>query len=148
MEAANSEPHLIAWTLSEAENPLDCYTIWFTTGILTRTYAFIIFLLYMALMKLGSNKRISMLQSYEHIVLTCLFVSCTCLDFKLNEICLWYKYDYTWADGVQIKKPIEVSAPKYVEYLTDWIETQIDDESIFPQRLGSFASYIATYCTI
>ncbi|TXG61651.1 hypothetical protein EZV62_013014 [Acer yangbiense] len=47
------------------------------------------------------------------------------------------KYEYRWADGVTIKKPIEVSAPKYVEYLMDWIETQLDDESIFPQRLGS-----------
>nr|GLL48716.1 MOB kinase activator-like 1B isoform X1 [Ipomoea trifida] len=47
------------------------------------------------------------------------------------------KYEYRWADGVQIKKPIEVSAPKYVEYLMDWIEGQLDDESIFPQRLGA-----------
>ncbi|CAN4128053.1 unnamed protein product [Withania somnifera] len=47
------------------------------------------------------------------------------------------KYEYRWADGVQIKKPIEVSAPKYVEYLMDWIETQLDDESLFPQRLGA-----------
>jgi len=29
-----------------------------------------------------------------------------------------------------------VSAPKYVEYLMDWIESQLDDETIFPQRLG------------
>ncbi|XP_057506791.1 MOB kinase activator-like 1A [Actinidia eriantha] len=47
------------------------------------------------------------------------------------------KYEYRWADGVTIKKPIEVSAPKYVEYLMDWIEVQLDDESIFPQRLGA-----------
>ncbi|KAL7166667.1 hypothetical protein ACSBR2_037352 [Camellia fascicularis] len=47
------------------------------------------------------------------------------------------KYEYRWADGVQIKKPMEVSAPKYVEYLMDWIESQLDDESIFPQRLGA-----------
>ncbi|KAF4359399.1 hypothetical protein F8388_017410 [Cannabis sativa] len=47
------------------------------------------------------------------------------------------KYEYRWADGVQIKKPIEVSAPKYVEYLMDWIESQLDDESIFPQKLGA-----------
>ncbi|KAL7187950.1 hypothetical protein ACSBR1_037901 [Camellia fascicularis] len=46
-------------------------------------------------------------------------------------------YEYRWADGVQIKKPIEVSAPKYVEYLMDWIESQLDDESIFPQRLDA-----------
>ncbi|KAA8534778.1 hypothetical protein F0562_029780 [Nyssa sinensis] len=47
------------------------------------------------------------------------------------------KYEYRWADGVTIKKPIEVSAPKYVEYLMDWIETQLDNESIFPQKLGA-----------
>ncbi|XP_058079628.1 MOB kinase activator-like 1A [Magnolia sinica] len=47
------------------------------------------------------------------------------------------KYEYRWADGVQIKKPIEVSAPKYVEYLMDWIESLLDDESIFPQKLGA-----------
>ncbi|XP_039056902.1 MOB kinase activator-like 1B isoform X1 [Hibiscus syriacus] len=47
------------------------------------------------------------------------------------------QYEYRWADGVQIKKPIEVSAPKYVEYLMDWIESQLDDESIFPQKLGA-----------
>ncbi|KAL5582297.1 hypothetical protein UlMin_014739 [Ulmus minor] len=47
------------------------------------------------------------------------------------------KYEYRWADGVTIKKPIDVSAPKYVEYLMDWIEVQLDDESIFPQKLGA-----------
>ena len=47
-----------------------------------------------------------------------------------------YRYEYRWADGVNIKKPIEVSAPKYVEYLMDWIEVQLDQESIFPQKLG------------
>uniref|UniRef100_A0ACD5TSV6 Uncharacterized protein n=1 Tax=Avena sativa TaxID=4498 RepID=A0ACD5TSV6_AVESA len=46
------------------------------------------------------------------------------------------KFEYRWADGVQIKKPIEVSAPKYVEYLMDWIEQQLDDESLFPQKFG------------
>ncbi|MED6135687.1 hypothetical protein PIB30_049026 [Stylosanthes scabra] len=47
------------------------------------------------------------------------------------------KYEYRWADGVTIKKPIEVSAPKYAEYLMDWIESQLDDETIFPQKLGA-----------
>lgn len=46
------------------------------------------------------------------------------------------RYEYRWADGVQIKKPIEVSAPKYVEYLMDWIESQLDSEAIFPQKIG------------
>ena len=57
---------------------------------------------------------------------------------------VWWKwnyprsYEYRWADGAKIKRPIEVSAPKYVEYLMDWIETQLDEETIFPQKLGNW----------
>lgn len=58
---------------------------------------------------------------------------------------LVFRYEYRWADGVQIKKPIEVSAPKYVEYLMDWIEGQLDDESIFPQRLGNSLSFVTGF---
>ncbi|XP_006650185.1 MOB kinase activator-like 1A [Oryza brachyantha] len=47
------------------------------------------------------------------------------------------KYEYRWADGVKVKKPVQVSAPKYVEYLMDWVETQLDDEAIFPQKIGA-----------
>ncbi|KAE9604672.1 hypothetical protein Lal_00010824 [Lupinus albus] len=47
------------------------------------------------------------------------------------------RYEYRWADGVTIKKPIEVAAPKYVEYLMDWIESYLDNETIFPQSLGA-----------
>ncbi|KAI4978966.1 hypothetical protein ZWY2020_015719 [Hordeum vulgare] len=47
------------------------------------------------------------------------------------------KYEYRWADGIKIRRPIEASAPKYVEYLMDWIESQLDEESIFPQKLGN-----------
>lgn len=59
-----------------------------------------------------------------------------------------HRYEYRWADGVQIKKPIEVSAPKYVEYLMDWIESQLDDESIFPQKLGMFiVAFVFLFCS-
>jgi len=63
---------------------------------------------------------------------------------SLNELVpinLFSGFEYRWADGVQIKKPIEVSAPKYVEYLMDWIEAQLDDESIFPQKLGTLTTH-------
>ncbi|KAI9223452.1 Mob1/phocein [Blastocladiella britannica] len=47
------------------------------------------------------------------------------------------KYEYHWADGVQIKKPVKVSAPEYVDYLMTWIQGQLEDESIFPTQPGS-----------
>uniref|UniRef100_A0A7N2KXS4 MOB kinase activator-like 1A n=1 Tax=Quercus lobata TaxID=97700 RepID=A0A7N2KXS4_QUELO len=65
----------------------------------------------------------------------------TLTEFCTNENCPTMtagpKYEYRWADGEKIKKPIEVSAPRYVELLMDWIEGQLDNESLFPQKLGS-----------
>jgi MOB kinase activator 1 len=40
------------------------------------------------------------------------------------------------ADGVTFKKPVKVSAPEYVDYLMNWVQGQLDDESIFPSKIG------------
>lgn len=48
-------------------------------------------------------------------------------------MCAGPKYEYRWADGVKVKKPIECSAPKYVDFLLEWVELQVDDEALFPQ---------------
>ncbi|XP_010176239.1 MOB kinase activator 1A, partial [Antrostomus carolinensis] len=36
-------------------------------------------------------------------------------------------YEYHWADGTNIKKPIKCSAPKYIDYLMTWVLTQVKD---------------------
>lgn len=46
------------------------------------------------------------------------------------------KYEYKWADGVRIKKPIRCSAPKYIDYMMTWVQTTLDDEKVFPVRVG------------
>eukprot|EP00698_Gefionella_okellyi_P006448 TRINITY_DN15798_c0_g1_i1.p1 TRINITY_DN15798_c0_g1~~TRINITY_DN15798_c0_g1_i1.p1 ORF type:complete len:226 (-),score=47.10 TRINITY_DN15798_c0_g1_i1:129-806(-) len=47
------------------------------------------------------------------------------------------KFEYHWADGVTIKKAIRVSAPDYVDRLMTWIQNQLEDESVFPEKIGS-----------
>jgi len=47
------------------------------------------------------------------------------------------KYEYLWADGETIKKPMRVSAPEYVEYLMSWVQAILDDENIFPSRMDA-----------
>ncbi|XP_055314446.1 MOB kinase activator-like 3 isoform X1 [Sitodiplosis mosellana] len=42
------------------------------------------------------------------------------------------RYEYLWADGENFKKPTALPAPKYIEYLMDWTESQINNESVFP----------------
>lgn len=46
------------------------------------------------------------------------------------------KYEYHWCDGVQFKKPVKLSAPEYVDYLMTWVQNQLDDETIFPSKIG------------
>jgi len=46
------------------------------------------------------------------------------------------KYEYHWADGTTVKKAIKVSAPEYVDYLMTWVQNQLDDETIFPSKIG------------
>ncbi|XP_023160723.1 MOB kinase activator-like 3 [Drosophila hydei] len=42
------------------------------------------------------------------------------------------KYEYLWVDGDIYKKPTALPAQKYIELLMEWIETQINNEAIFP----------------
>jgi len=46
------------------------------------------------------------------------------------------KYEYKWADGQQVKKPIQCSAPQYIDYLMTWIQDQLDNETLFPSKIG------------
>mgnify|MGYP002394803576 CR=1 FL=1 len=65
-------------------------------------------------------------------------------EFCTNESCpvmtAGPRYEYYWADGEKIKKPIKCTAPEYVEYLMDWIQSTLDDETIFPARVGMSSS--------
>lgn len=55
-----------------------------------------------------------------------------CTDAACPVMSAGDKFTYRWADGVKVKKPIECSAPKYIELLFEWVEDQINDESLFP----------------
>ena len=69
----------------------------------------------------------------------------TITDFCTEETCpimsAGQKYEYHWADGQQVKKPIKCSAPKYIDYLMTWVQDQIDDESLFPSKIGKLSFY-------
>lgn len=48
------------------------------------------------------------------------------------------KYEYHWADGQTVKRPIKCSAPKYIDYLMTWVQDQLDDEALFPSKIGQY----------
>ncbi|KAL4225504.1 MOB kinase activator 3B [Mactra antiquata] len=46
------------------------------------------------------------------------------------------KYEYHWCDGIHYKKPTALPAPQYITLLMEWVESQINDETIFPVKVG------------
>ena len=59
-----------------------------------------------------------------------------CTDESCGVMSAGPKYEYHWADGTTIKKPIKCSAPKYIDYLMTWVQDQLDDETLFPSKIG------------
>jgi hypothetical protein len=51
------------------------------------------------------------------------------------------RYEYLWQDET-MKKPIRCSAPEYVDHLMTWVQSKLDDETIFPSRVGTDHFYI------
>ncbi|XP_013380368.1 MOB kinase activator 3B [Lingula anatina] len=57
------------------------------------------------------------------------------------------KYEYHWCDGSQYKKPTALPAPVYIALLMDWVEAQINNENIFPVKVGtSFPKNYMSVC--
>nr|CAD7588222.1 unnamed protein product [Timema genevievae] len=60
----------------------------------------------------------------------------TVSDYCTNESCPTMsggpKFEYLWADGAKYKKPAALPAPQYVALLMDWVESQINNETVFP----------------
>jgi MOB kinase activator 1 len=48
------------------------------------------------------------------------------------------RYEYLWADpsSKSNREPIKMSAPQYVDTLMTYIQNKIDDENMFPSKLG------------
>ncbi|CAF1009154.1 unnamed protein product [Adineta steineri] len=46
------------------------------------------------------------------------------------------RYEYRWCDGIKYKKPTSLNAHDYMTLLMEWIETILNDESIFPVQTG------------
>ena len=62
-----------------------------------------------------------------------------CYAFTLYICCYGYRYEYHWCDGVNYKKPTALPAPQYISLLMEWVESQINDENIFPVKVGKYS---------
>ena len=47
------------------------------------------------------------------------------------------KYEYRWQDNDKYKKPTVLSASDYIAELMQWVEQLINDEAVFPTKVGA-----------
>ena len=48
------------------------------------------------------------------------------------------RFEYLWQDTENFKRPTKMPAPEYVEHLMGWVQSNIDNEQMFPSRIGMF----------
>lgn len=48
------------------------------------------------------------------------------------------RYEYLWEDGVKYKRPTKLPAPEYVDALMNWAQGLLDNEEIFPNKIGKW----------
>ncbi|KAF8420103.1 maintenance of ploidy protein mob1 [Tirmania nivea] len=55
----------------------------------------------------------------------------TCPEMKATD-----EFEYLWQDSDKYKRPTKMTAPDYIEHLMSWVQSNIDNEQVFPSRIG------------
>ncbi|KAM7532514.1 hypothetical protein Aperf_G00000132228 [Anoplocephala perfoliata] len=59
-----------------------------------------------------------------------------CTDATCPTMSAGPRYEYYWADGQTVKKPVKCSAPRYINNLMTWTQNHLENEAIFPSKIG------------
>jgi len=52
------------------------------------------------------------------------------------------RYEYLWEDGIKYKRPTKLAAPEYVDALMNWAQNILDDEAVFPNKIGNLFLFL------
>ncbi|KAF2829999.1 hypothetical protein CC86DRAFT_284954 [Ophiobolus disseminans] len=55
----------------------------------------------------------------------------SCPEMKATD-----EFEYLWQDSESYKKPTKMPAPQYIEHLMAWVQSNVDNEAMFPSRIG------------
>ncbi|KIW22859.1 uncharacterized protein PV07_11112 [Cladophialophora immunda] len=56
----------------------------------------------------------------------------SCPEMKATD-----EFEYLWQDAATgFPKPTKMPAPEYIEHLMTWVQSNVDNESTFPSRIG------------
>lgn len=55
------------------------------------------------------------------------------------------RFEYLWQDSENFKRPTKMCAPEYIEHLMAWVQSNVDNEQMFPSRIGMFYLVVIRY---
>ncbi|KAJ4994322.1 maintenance of ploidy protein Mob1 [Stagonosporopsis vannaccii] len=55
----------------------------------------------------------------------------SCPEMKATD-----EFEYLWQDSENYKRPTKMPAPEYIEHLMAWVQSNVDNEQMFPSRIG------------
>eukprot|EP00708_Paratrimastix_pyriformis_P003000 GAFH01001764.1.p1 GENE.GAFH01001764.1~~GAFH01001764.1.p1 ORF type:complete len:411 (+),score=30.90 GAFH01001764.1:69-1235(+) len=64
---------------------------------------------------------------FQKIRLVYSWIGSFCTEQSCPQMSAGKRYEYLWADGVNVKQPKQVTAPQYMELLFEWAEKQLNE---------------------
>lgn len=68
----------------------------------------------------------------HHVCRATVLLCCSGKGIFINN----FRYEYLWEDGVKYKRPTKLAAPDYVDALMNWAQNILDDDTVFPNKIG------------
>lgn len=78
----------------------------------------------------------NMVDFYNHINLLYGSITEFCSPQTCPEMKATDEFEYLWQDNEEFKRPTKMPAPTYIEHLMTWVQSTIDNEVVFPSRIG------------
>ncbi|KAN0112699.1 Mob1/phocein [Hyaloscypha variabilis] len=79
---------------------------------------------------------VNMVDFYNHINLLYGSITEFCSPQSCPEMKATDEFEYLWQDSENYKRPTKMPAPTYIEHLMGWVQSNIDNEAVFPSRIG------------
>ncbi len=77
---------------------------------------------------------IHLVQFYNEISLLCAIISKICDSDTCPIMAAGRNAEYLWADDHLYKRPVQMAAIQYIDFLMEWVELNINDTRKFPLR--------------
>ncbi|KAG6890262.1 hypothetical protein C0992_002528 [Termitomyces sp. T32_za158] len=82
------------------------------------------------------QRRIPVVDFFNHLNMLYGTITEFCTAQECPMMSAGPRYEYLWEGGEKYKRPTKLPAPEYVDALMNWAQSLLDDEAVFPNKIG------------